>query len=165
MNSTQARQRLADLTAEVAQASAEVDDTREALAEGEATAGDVSKAQKNLARLQERQENARAASRVSDRREAVEQAHIQAESERIKRELRQIALAKRTAELEKWGAFLGATLDQATEFDARLRGLRDQIKDLDAGQFPSRWSSWPLLGKFVSDQLIHTPTTHHSQEA
>ncbi len=157
ITAAQARVKLADLTDEVTQASAEVDDTRDALAEGEASPGDVTKAQRALAKAQERQENARAALRVAERREAVERAHIQAESERIGRELRAIALAKRAAELLKWRAFLEATLDQATEFDARLRGLRDQIKDLDAGQFPSRWSSWPLLESFANDQLKHCP--------
>ena len=102
-------------------------------------------------------ENAKATVRVCERREAVEQAHIQAESDRIKRELHTIALGKRDAELLKWRALLEATLDQATEFDARLRGLRDQLREIDPGQFPSRWSSWPLLATFVNDQLKHCP--------
>jgi hypothetical protein len=158
VNSTQARADLAAALATQVAASTAVDQAREDAADDPRRSSSVVKAQRRLAAASEKTEQLRATVRVAERREAVEQAHIQAEAERIGRELRKLAEQKRATELLKWRAFLEATLDQATEFDARLRGLRDQIKDLDAGQFPSRWSSWPLLATFVNDQLKHCPT-------
>lgn len=165
MNSTQAKQRLEDYTAEVAQASAEVDDTRDALAEGEASPGDVTKAQRALAKAQERQENARAALRVAERREAVEKAHIQAESDRIGRELKAIAQQKAAKEIEAYRAFLLATAADAEGYNQRLTAYEHRL-GYGSMNVPGRFKSFGLLGRAIQDQVFRFPATNsHSQEA
>ena len=157
ISAAQARQKLEDLTSAVALARAEVEEAREAVAESEATQADVSRSLKALAKVEDRQEQARAEVRVCERREAAARATAAAENARVGEAVRRISLAKRDAELIRWRAFLLATLEQATEFDARLRGLSGNLRELGAGQFPSRWASWPALLQSIDDQLKHAP--------
>ncbi len=165
MNATQAKQRLADLTAEVAQARVEVTEAREAVSVGEATQKDVTKVLRTLERLQEREEQARTDLRVTERREQAEAATAAREADRIRRELDAITRAKRDAELDRFRSWLEAIQVQGGEFDAHLKGFAEQLRELGTHQFPSTWTSWQFLGRFVSDQLFRiTRPTNYSQE-
>jgi hypothetical protein len=163
LTAAQASRRLADLTAEVAQAIAEVGSTREALAEGVATAGDVTKAQRQLARLQERAENCRAEIRVCERREAVEQAHINAESLRIKSELRKIAEGKRQVKSTSFKTWLRGALADLNQYDRDLKMLDDQAGE-HSGLVPSSLRAFRELTTALVDVIAVVDPPQANQE-
>jgi adenylyl- and sulfurtransferase ThiI len=163
MNSTQARERLADLSGEVAQASEEVTATREAVSAGEAIEKDVAKAQRALVKAQDRAEQARTDLRVTERREQAEAEATSREVARIKRELDAIARSKAAIEAEEYRKFLESVKATATTFNDRI-GQYEQTLGYRSLIVPGRFTSYGLLFSALNDQLRHfTKPTNHGE--
>ncbi len=159
-SAAQAKQKLADLTSEVAQASAEVEAAREAVSASEATERDVERAIKARSKAEARHDQGAVDLKVATRREAQEAAHAAQEAARIRVELDRITRTKHAEELARWRSWLKVTLAQAQEFDARIKALAFQLPDyrqFATGEWPSKWQSWGLLSQALDDQIRHTP--------
>lgn len=164
MNVSQAKDKLQEATNAVALANQNLTDAREAVSYGEATERDTFKAARQVDRAQAKEAQARADLTVATRLEEAETARQKAEAARIAGELRRIAEGHRDAERTRYRSWLTETRTQAQEFDQRLKGFSVQLRELGAGQYPSRWPSWRSLILSIDDQLGHTPAPRAIRE-
>ncbi len=153
MNSTQAKQRLADLTAEATQALADVDTEREAVSAGEATARDVERAQKALAKAEARRDQGAVDLKVAARREQQEAEIAAREADRIRRELDAITRQKATVEAVRYREFLLTTKATMEGFSERLGGYEAQL-GFGSINVPGRFKSFGLTLQAIQDQVF-----------
>lgn len=165
MNVSQAKDRMRDATAAVAQASQDLEDTREAVSFKEATERDVTKASRQLQRAQDREAQAKTDLSVATRAEAAEQADRDRESARIKAALAAINRQKAAAESEKYRLWLLGVRSDLDAFNRELARLEQAI-GYRSIPYPSRFGSFTILNSAVTDQLFHftKPVNYGTQE-
>jgi polyribonucleotide nucleotidyltransferase len=166
ISSTEAKLRLAGAEAAVGAATAWVAQGREAVALGEATQADITRAQRDLAKAQEKAEQAKVELRLAERREREDLEARQRENERIERALETLTRAKRDEEIKRYRVFLEQTRAAFVVFDSHFANYQRDLREFGTGFVPSRFMSGQMLLTAVNDQLARvTPVAHTSDPA
>jgi hypothetical protein len=144
MNSTEARVWLGRTQSDLTAAQGELEQAEEAAAEDQRQLPALVRARTKVSHAVDQQGLAEGALRAATRREAEAQAVASEAAERIRRELRERASAKRAETVTRYRSWVRAALADAEDFNRTLADLDDQV-GYKSGFVPSRNVSFRFL--------------------